>query len=261
MKREIMNTAAIAYDDSPIGRAFRLLEVLALHPDGLTLSEIARECGLVMTTAHRQLATLVGCQIVRKTENKTFVPGEALWRITSLLTNGADIVQPAVAILTELADRFGETAFLARLNDHNVEIMTTCTPTAVGKAYAQPGRGMPLYAAASGKILLASQSDEFIDGYLALPRHAFTPHTQIDEASIRAEIAEVRERRIAICENEFDPDILSYATAVVDPRTHVVYAIAIFGMRERFGTIPRANVEAQVIYAAQRLSTALNSPD
>ncbi len=256
-----MTTAAIAFDDSPLGRAFRLLEVLASHPEGVTLSEVARESGLAVPTAHRQLASLASCRIVRKTESKTFVPGEALWRIISLFTNGADIVQPAVAILTELADRFGETAFLARLNGHDVEIMTTCTPTAVGKAYAQPGRGMPLYAAASGKVLLASQSDEFIDGYMALPRHAFTPHTQIDEASIRAEIARVRERRIAICENEFDPDILSYATAVVDPRTNVVYAIAIFGMTERFGIIPRANVETQVIYAAQRLSTALSRPD
>ncbi|SAI19454.1 transcriptional regulator [Bordetella ansorpii] len=260
MTQTVQQDAASA-DDSPLGRAFRVIELLASHPEGLTLSEVARESGLVVTTAHRQLASLIACGVVRKTQSKSFVAGEALWRIASLMTNGADIVQRAAAILTELADRFGETAFLARLNGHDVEIMTTCTPTAVGKAYAQPGRGMPLYAAASGKVLLAQQDEAFIEEYLKLPRNSFTSRTLIDAADIRAEIDRVRQRRLAICENEFDPGILSYAAPVVDPRTGSVYAIAIFGMAERFGAIPGAQVEAQVLYAAQRLATALGTPD
>lgn len=245
-------------DDSPIGRAFRIVEILARHPDGLTLSEIAHEVGLVVTTAHRQLAFLVACGMARKTGNKSFVAGERLWRIASYMTNGADIVEKADSILKDLADRFGETAFLARLAGNDVEIMSTCTPTAVGKAYAQPGRGMPLYAAASGKVLLAQQSDEFIDNYLKLPRHSFTAQTLTDEADIRAEIAGVRERKLAVCNNEFDPDILSFAAAVLDPRTDNSYAIAIFGPADRFGAIQQNTVESQVLYAAQRLSSLLH---
>lgn len=244
-------------DDSPIGRAIRIIEILAAHPDGLTLSEVARESGLVAPTAHRQLASLISCGIVRKTANKSFVAGERMWRIVSRMTNGADVAEKADPILRELADRFGETAFLARLNGHDVEIMTTCTPTTVGKSYARPGRGMPLYAAASGKILLALQGEDFIDEYLKLPRNSFTPRTMTDEADIRAEIARIRDRHLATCDNEFDPGILSYAAAVVDPRTGHAYSIAVFGPAERFRAIPAANVESQVLYAAQRLSTAL----
>lgn len=164
----------IEADESPLGRAFRVIEILASHPEGLTLSEIARESGLVVATAHRQLNSLISCGVVHRTPTKSFVPGEKLWRIASFMTNGADIVEKAAPILKELADRFGETAFLARLKGHDVEIMSTCTPTAVGKAYAQPGRGMPLYAAASGKILLALQSEDVINEYLKLPRNSFT---------------------------------------------------------------------------------------
>jgi DNA-binding IclR family transcriptional regulator len=258
---EDLTENTVETDDSPLGRAFRLIEILASHPEGLTLSEISRLSGLVVATAHRQLNTLISCGVARKTPNKSFMPGEKLWRIVSLMTNGADISEKATPILKELADRFGETAFLARLNGHDVEIMTTCTPTTVGKAYAQPGRGMPLYAASSGKILLALQSEEFIDAYLTLPRNSFTTRTKTKESDIRAEIAQVRERHLAICDNEFDPGILSYAAAVIDPRTANGYSIAVFGLAERFGGIPRPNVETQLLYAAQRLSMALREPN
>ncbi len=258
MAQTLQDTTLV--DDSPTGRAFRVAEIIAMHPKGLTLSEIARLSGLVVATAHRQLASLINNGIVRKTENKSFVPGEKLWRIATMITRGADIAEKAAPLLTELADRFGETAFLARLNDHNVEIMMTCTPTTVGKTYAQPGRGMPLYATASGKILLSLQSESFIDEYLKLPRNAFTPHTMVEETAIREEIAQVRERYLATCANEFDPNIMSYAAAMIDPRTGNGYAIAIFGLMERFDSIPRAAIETQVLYASQRVSMALREP-
>lgn len=78
-----------------------------------------------------------------------------------------------------------------------------------------------------------------------------------EESDIRAEISQVRERHLAVCDNEFDPDILSYAAAVIDPRTANVYSMAVFGLADRFGKIPRANVETQLLYAAQRLSMSL----
>lgn len=245
-------------DDSPIGRAFRLVEVLARNPEGQTLSEIALEAGLVVTTAHRQLNTLVNCGIAKKTAGKSFVPGDRLWSIVSNMTKGADIAQKADPILQELADRFGETAFLARLNGHDVEIMSVCTPTGLGRQYAQPGRGMPLYATSSGKVLLALQSPEFIEDYLRLPRRGFTPDTITDSDALRSHLATVSERQFAVCNNEFDPGILSYAAAVIDPRTSNAYSIAVFGMAERFSQIAASTTETQIVYAAQRLASSLN---
>lgn len=246
-------------DDTPLGRAFRILEILSSHPDGLTLSEIAAATDLVVATVHRQLNTLINVGVVRKLNTKAFVLGDRMWVMASQMTKGADITHSAAPVLKDLADRFGETSFLARLADQNVEVMTTCTPTAFGQSFVQPGRGMPLYAAATGKILLALSSDAFVDHYLTLPRTAFTPNTKVDEAEIRAEIAEVRSRRIAVCNNEFDPGILSYAAAVEDQRTGITYALAVFGLADRFSTIDRGAVETQLMNAAQRLSLSLRS--
>lgn len=244
-------------DDSPIGRAVRILETLAAHPEGLALTEIAAANDLVVATAHRQLATLVGVGMVRKLNTKSFVLGERMWMLASRMTNGADIANAAAPVLKELADRFGETAFLARLVGEDVEVMETCNPTAIGQAFAQPGRGMPLYAAATGKLLLALKDDAFIDAYLKLPRRAFTPNTKLDEADIRADLEQIRRRHIAICDNEFDPGILSYATAVYDQRTRVTYALAIFGLAERFSLINPASLETQLLNAARKLSLSL----
>lgn len=244
-------------DDSPIGRAFRIVETLAAHPEGLALSEIALSTELAAATVHRQLSSLVTLGLVRKQNAKAFVLGERLWVLASRMTNGADITHAATPILKELADHFGETAFLARLVGEDVEIMETCNPTASGQSFAQPGRGMPLYAAATGKILLALKDDAFLDAYLKQPRQAFTPSTKTDEAEIRADLAGIRRRHIAICDNEFDPGILSYATAVYDHRTKLTYALAVFGVAERFSLISAAKVETQLLNAARKLSLSL----
>ena len=246
-------------DDSPLGRSLRIIEVLATARDGLNLTEIAAAADLVVTTAHRQLATLVNVGLVRKTNARTFVLGERMLRIAALISGGEDVAAMAEPVLRHLVDRFGETAFLAKLDGTHVQLMATVLPDANGQAYAQPGRDMPLYAAASGKILLALQDEEFIGRYLKLKRHAYTPNTKTDEADIRADIAAARARHIAICNNEFDPGILSYASPVHDARTGQSYAIAIFGLAERFGLVNAATVETHLINAAQALSRQLRS--
>ncbi|MFC0282201.1 IclR family transcriptional regulator [Camelimonas abortus] len=244
-------------DDSPLGRSFRILELLAGAPDGLSLSEIAAATGLVAATVHRQLGTLVGVGAVQKLNARVFTLGERMWRIAALMTGDADVATTAAPVLKELVDAFGETAFLARLVNAQVEILATRTPEGRGQSYVQPGNGMPLHAAASGKILLSMQSDEFVSRYLQLPRQAYTPNTRIAEDDIRRDIASARARKIAICDNEFDPGILSYATAVQDPRTGLCYALTVFGLADRFSQIPAETVETVLLAAGDRLARSL----
>ena len=244
-------------DDTPMGRAIRIVEILAAAPDGMTLTDIAAASGLGMTTAHRQLATLSALGLAVKGTGKSFAIGPRMHRIAALLAQGRDVAALAAPVLHELADRFGETAFLARLDGSHVQIVASALPNADGQAYVQPARDMPLYAAASGKILLALQDDAFVDEYLKFARHAFTAQTKTDAAAIRADIAEARARHVAICDNEFDPGILSFATPVRDSRTGEPYALAVFGLKERFGKIDRASIETALIAAGQKLSRTL----
>lgn len=245
-------------EDSPLGRAFRIIETLLAHRDGLTLSEIAVATDLVIATAHRQLHTLISLGAVRKLNNRAFVLGDRIWLMASRLTNGADVNQSSASVLKELAEEFGETSYLARLVGETLEVMSTCTPIDFGQASVQPGRGMPLYAAATGKILLAFSPDRFIDNYLKQPRPAYTPNTKVDEADIRAEIAQLRNSHVAVCDNEFDPGILSYAAAVEDRRTGLTYGLAVFGLADRLSVFDRSEVEEKLLAASQRLSAILS---
>lgn len=246
-------------DDTPLGRSLRIIELLATAREGLSLTEIATATGLVVTTVHRQLAMLVSVGVVRKANARNFVMGERMLRIAALISGGDDVTALAEPVLRELVDRFGETAFLAKLDGTHGQLMVAALPDTNGQAYAQPGRDMPLYAAASGKILLALQDEEFIARYLKLKRHAYTPNTKTDEAAIRADIATARARHIAVCDNEFDPGILSYASPVLDPITGHSYAMAIFGLADRFGKVSAATVETHLINAAQNLSRRLRA--
>lgn len=240
-------------DDSPLGRSFRILEVLAGAPDGLSLSEIAAATDLVIATAHRQLGTLAGVGLVNKVNARTFALGERMWRISAMMTGEADVATIVAPVLKDLVETFGETAFLARLTGGQVEILATRNPDQMGQSYVQPGRGMPLHAAASGKILLSLQNDAFIARYLTAPRQAYTANTRITEAEILDDVERSRRQRIAVCDNEFDPGILSYATPVLDPRTGLGYALTVFGLSERFSQIDQATIQSVLHEATERL--------
>ena len=55
---------------SLLERGFRVLEILAVHPEGRALSALAAEAGLPLSATHRLLAELARCGYVRQARNQ-----------------------------------------------------------------------------------------------------------------------------------------------------------------------------------------------
>ena len=92
---------------------------------------------------------------------------------------------------------------------------------------------------------------------LAEPRTKFTADTKIGDAEIRAELEQVRAESFAICDNELDPGVLSYAAPVRLEDGCVIYAIGISGLSERLRKHPRDNVRESLLNASEVLSSKL----
>jgi DNA-binding IclR family transcriptional regulator len=125
------------------------------------------------------------------------------------------------------------------------------------KAYVQPGRTMPLHAAASAKAIFAFQDPRIVDRVLTEPRMKFTADTKIEDREIRAELEQVRAESFAVCDNELDPGVLSYAAPVPTGDGSVIYAIGISGLSERLRLCPREDIRASLLNASKVLSKKL----
>jgi len=74
---------------------------------------------------------------------------------------------------------------------------------------------------------------------------------------IRAELEQVRAESFAVCDNELDPGVLSYATPVPFGDGSVIYAIGISGLSERLRACPREEIRESLLNASKVLSKKL----
>ena len=245
-------------NDSPLSRYVRILETVAAARTGLTLTEIAQELGLQAGTVHRLLRGLVDLGLLRtRAGSKSYVPGPRLRNLLHMTMDPAEYSGLAQSVLDRLVEEFGETAHLARLNGDCAESVLMKQPLGSDRAFVQPGRRLPLYAAASGKAILAFQDEDFIARYLARPRVRYTERTHVGEADIRKEMTRIRDDGMAVCENELDAGVLSYGHPVPTGDGQVLHSVGITGLADRFHLMARSRIRERLSEAAAELSRSL----
>lgn len=98
----------------------------------------------------------------------------------------------------------------------------------------QIGSSYPMHAGATGKAMLAFQTEEFREGYLAgQDLRAMTAHTVTNPVRLREELALVRERGWALSAGEREVGAASVAAPVLDRTGYAVGAVSVCGPKER----------------------------
>jgi len=244
-----------------LGRYALILETLAASPEGMTLTELIDATDLPRGTLHRLIGSLrdVG-YIAPRNGRKVYGLGPRLVRLLHLGAPPASVPALAQPMLHELAARFGETAYLAKLTGTEVASAAMVLPDTGGQTFVQPGRVMPVHASSSGKAIFAFQPQALVDRMLEAPREQYTANTVTDEAAVRADLARVRRQGYAICINELDPGVASYACPVQLDGAGVIYAVGLVGLEERVRRFPSAEIVAALRDVADRLASRLR-PD
>lgn len=243
---------------TPLERYARVLEVLVSCPQGISLTQIAQSIGVQASTAHRLVNALGEIGFVdRLPDSRSYVLGQRMQRLCGLAVAPPSVVAMAEPELHELAREFSETAYLTQLTGGTVESIATAAPDGGEMGYVQPGRAMPLHASASAKAILAHQSPEFVRELLREPLARYTENTMTDPQQVMKELQEVRIQGIAVCDDELDPGVLSYAVPVQDADGTVRYAIGITGFTRRMRTRPVARISASLFRASRILAAKL----
>jgi len=244
--------------DTPLARYARILEALAASSEGMTLTHIAEAAQLQAGTAHRLINSLCAVGFAVKFDGKkTYVLGPRMLRLCHRAVTPPSVIALVEPVLHDLVKAHSETAYLTKLHGTAVESVAMEMPHGGEKAYVQPGRIMPLHASASAKAIFAFQDPKLIDRVLAEPRTKFTADTKIETSEIRAELERVRSEGIAVCDNELDPGVLSFAVPVRLADGSVIYALGISGLSERLRLRPRDEVRDSLMRASQVLARKL----
>jgi len=213
------------------------IDVLSLFEEepSFTIKELQEETHLNRTTLYRILYTLRHQGVLElDPENGKYHLGMKIVHLASLLLQRMDIKTIAHPYLCRLRDSTQETIHLVVLSNNLAAFVDKVTANEDINMGSYIGWTAPLYSTASGKLLLSSKKDEWINLYLKETEFKkYTERTLGTGEVIRRNISEIRKRGYSIDAEEMVEGLTCFAAPVKNHRGEVIAAVSISGATSR----------------------------
>lgn len=201
--------------EAPKSVSARVLSILAVFESSLaprTLTDIAAETGLALSTTHRLVAELEAWGALARDDNGRYQIGLRLWELGQHA--GLKAREVARPLLQDLYTLTRETVHLAIREGNEALYIDRVYGTRRVPQTSRVGGRLPLHATAVGKVLLAYSEDWVQDAVLAQPLTQRTPHTVTDPEALRQELAAVRRNGYSVTIDEVTVGSASIAVPV-----------------------------------------------
>ena len=244
-----------------VERAFRVLDSLSAAEESLSLTELARALGMSKGSMHGLLKTLESTGAVEQCEDRRYALGPHIYDLAQAYVRRAGLRRFALPAMERLAARLGETILLGRVEQDGVRIVERVETRAERLALrisAERGTRVPLLAAATGCVVLASWSIERRKEYLrAHPLPRFTSHSLTDSTAYLAAVAETERSGIGIDREQYLIGVNAVAAPVLGAGGALVAVLWAVGFSARFGDDALRRAGREVHAEAKALSHAL----
>lgn len=239
-----------------------LLDVLARHPEGAGLSDIARAARLHHATAHRLLATMGDARIVETREdNGKYRLGLRVLELASVVTEGLELRDVARPTLQWLARATAETVHLAALDGDEMVFLDRVDGGQPVMLRTRVGFRAPVHVTAVGKAVLAWSSDIDVARVLCgRTLRRYTDNTITEPAAFVRHLQQVRRQGFAVDNEEHRTTIRCVGVPIFDHSGDVVAAVSVAGPMFRLSARRTREIAELVKSGARRISRALGCP-
>jgi len=211
-----------------VAKALGLLSRLADHPHGAAAAELARECQLPLSTAHRLLGSLVRDGFLEfEPKSRRYSLGLQVFVLGQSVAQARGLTGMASPILEEVSALTGEATLMAvRDGDQQLYVHSVQGPQGVS-VIGRPGAHGPLHCTAQGKVLVAmaprAVREDLLGSLQLTPKG---PNCITDREHFREAIEEVRNRGWALADQEHEAGIRAVAVPVLGPDGVALAAIS-----------------------------------
>jgi DNA-binding IclR family transcriptional regulator len=214
-----------------LDRAFSVLEEVARHRSGITLSELSRELGLHTSTLYHVTRTLVSLGYLRTgPDDKRYRIGRGIFQLASACLDEAEICATATPYLEKLAEATGEASHYAIWERRKALILVRHAGPNALQINERAGTLRPVYCTAIGKALLSGLEPDAYDDYTRdIDFAPYTSSTLKDAQELRLQVEKARRDGIAFDDCEFNAEVRCMAATVRDFSGKVVGAIGFSG--------------------------------
>lgn len=249
------NASAIAVE-----RAADVLFFMAENGES-SIAELARAIGTSGSVVHRILIALTRKGLVeQRSDTERYMLSWSILKLGNSLVGRSSLLTAALPFMTELRDLTSETVCLGiRVGSDRVAVEQVEGVHEL-RWVANVGARLPLYAGATGKVLLAFMSDREIESYFAKVRLTkLAARTITDRAALRRELEKIRRDGYATSFDDRVDGLGGIAAPILDRWGNASACITIAGRSERLSTHLFREWAGSLIDAANKVSHLLGA--
>ncbi|MDR1979543.1 MAG: IclR family transcriptional regulator [Synergistaceae bacterium] len=185
-------------------KLLNLLEILSEQIEPLRLRDIARLCGMNVSTTLRFLTALQRRgYVAQDAETARYYLTFKLCVLAQNLTTFFDVRGVALPFLRDVARAFSESCHLAIEDNMTVVYIEVVNANKTLMSTQHIGNVAPLHCTGVGKTFLADYSSAELERYIAVKKlPAYTEHTLTDPRELKSELERVRSAGYALDNQE-----------------------------------------------------------
>lgn len=208
-----------------LARGLAVMEILAAHPSGLTLTETAEKAGMTRAGARRFLLTLSDTGYAIQ-DGRTFRLSPRLLSVARNWLSGASLWSFAEPFMREVSRRFAESCSAAVLSGEDVVYVARVPGGHILSVALHVGTRLPAFCTSMGRVLLSDLQPDALDALLARAEiRPLTPKTVTDRAALAQAVRDAAQDGFALVDEELEPGLRSIALPVRDRAGRIVAAL------------------------------------
>lgn len=200
---------------SSVERVLQIVEILAKSQRPMSVSDLAAVLDVPIPSMYRLLEQLQNLNFVQLDLPGKVTCGKRTYELAMDLWQNSHFKTERLSILQQLSTQIGETVGIAILQDLDVVYVDRVLSDWPLQIYLPAGSHVPVWASASGKLLLAQlpkdKCERIID---KMSIHALTTKTQTNKNHLMQTIAKTRDTQIGIDNEEFIPGMVACAVLI-----------------------------------------------
>jgi len=218
-------------------KAFAVLDEIAGDQSGFGISDLARKLNIPKSTLHGITQAFLDLEVLTQDTNKKFKLGPTLIQLGNWALAGEDLRLLARPFLEDLCREFRETIFLGTYDGQKITIIEKVDSPLELKISAPVGTRIPLFTGATGKVFLASLTEQAFQSILAeKPLPVFTKYSITDPIKYAREIVKVKEQGYATDFEEYMQGVNAACVPISDMRGRILAAIWMVGFANNFNS-------------------------
>ena len=239
-------------------RMFKLLNLLAEHPDPVPLKLISERTGLHPSTAHRILNDLTLGRWVERPEAGSYRLGMRLLEMGNLVKARLDVREVAIDPMRDLHRLTQQPVNLSvRQGDEIIYIERTYSERSGMQVVRAVGGRAPLHLTSVGKLFLAKDDAAHVRAYAT--RTGLAGHTRnslTELPKLERELLQVRQQGVARDDEELELGVRCMAAGIYDDQSRLVAGLSISAPADRL----EEEWVSRLLETAQAISRALGCP-